>query len=66
MIQFISKDVPILVHSVNVRGSAAMVNRLRETGFDVTKIPMDVLTEETFRSWLQSVRDLWDETSSPS
>lgn len=65
MIQFISKDVPILVHSVNVRGSAAMVNRLREAGFDVTKIPMDVLTEETFRSWLQSVRDLWEETSSP-
>jgi CheY-like chemotaxis protein len=66
VIQFVSKDVPILVHSVNALGSVAMVNRLREAGFGVTKIPMTVLTEASLRAWLQTVRELWEEDASSS
>lgn len=62
LIQHVSPDVPILVHSINRRDAPRMVEQLRASGFWVTHAPMDRLTEEFFRNWLAEVRSLWEET----
>jgi rhodanese-related sulfurtransferase len=61
IIRYVSPDVPILVHSMNTRGSVRMANALAEAGFEVTKIPMEALTQAAFLAWLEEVRDWWEE-----
>ena len=61
VIRYVSKDVPILVHFINSSQSTIMVNRLREADFGVTKIPMDILTKESFQSWIEYVREVWSD-----
>ena len=56
----ISKDVPILVHSMNISRAPIMAERLESAGFNVTRIPMEMLTERDFLEWLEEVRDLWE------
>jgi hypothetical protein len=48
VIDHVSRDVPLLVHSQNEIGAAAMRARLEQAGSDVTRIPMDQLTRERF------------------
>ncbi len=60
ILQDISYNVPILVHSVNISRAPVMVSRLEKAGFWVTRIPMDELTEEDLAEWLQEVRDIWE------
>lgn len=55
----VSPDVPILVHSMNRTMSPGMVKYLEESGFSVTRIPMEDLTKEYFLSWLDYVRECW-------
>lgn len=53
----VSWDVPILVHSVNASQGRVMVVRLQRQGYDVTHIPMSLLTAETFEEWIREVRE---------
>ncbi len=53
----VSRDVPILVHSVNTSQGWIMAVRLQKHGFDVRHIPMNVLTAEAFEEWIWEVRE---------
>jgi hypothetical protein len=59
--QCVSRDVPILVHSVNASQSWVMVVRLQHHGYEVTHIPMDLLTCEAFSKWIGEVRQACSE-----
>jgi CheY-like chemotaxis protein len=59
IVQHLSCDVPILVHSNNASQSNVMVLRLQRAGYDVTQIPMSVLTKESFEEWIRKVRENW-------
>lgn len=63
IIRRVSRDVPILVHSINETQGAAMVHRLRAAGFEVWKYPMTELTAEILGSWLDLVREVWEEAA---
>ena len=56
IIEHISRNAQILVHSENASQSPLMVRSLQEAGFDVTQIPMRLLTPDSFSSWLAEVR----------
>lgn len=51
----ISRDVPILVHSMSATGRAAMSRDLQAAGFSVTIAPLSSLTRESFKEWLEDV-----------
>ena len=53
----VSKDVPILIHSVNQSQAPVMHTMLEKAGFAVERIPMNVPTGESFNEWLDFVRD---------
>ena len=57
----ISTDVPILIHSMNTARAPEMKRSLETAGFSVTRIAMDMLEQEHFQSWLNEVRDNWDD-----
>ena len=61
LIQYISNDIPILVHSVNQSRGPAMVNKLKKFNYWVTRIPMDELTAERCLGWIDDVRELWED-----
>lgn len=61
LIAHISRDVPILVHSMNPFQGPAMAERLERAGFYVTRIPMSELSLEKFQEWLEEVRLLWED-----
>jgi len=54
-------DVPILIHSMNFSRAPEMKRSLEVAGFSVTRIAMDMLEKEHFHSWLNEVRDNWDD-----
>lgn len=56
----VSKDVPVLVHSMNVSRGPLMAEQLAGAGFMVTRIPMSVLTKKKFLEWIGEVRDVWE------
>ena len=60
LITEISKDVPILVHSMNLQCAPIMVTKLESAGFFVTREPMDNLNREKFLAWLVQVQDWWE------
>ena len=57
----VSRDVPILVHSMNAARAPVMVAALEKTGFCVERIPMDQLAEDSFNNWLGYVREVSQE-----
>jgi len=57
IIRHIDKDVPILVHSMNDAGGAAMVRQLEGAGFAVTRVPWVELSLGVFEEWLEEVRE---------
>lgn len=57
IISNVSRDVPILVHSVNASQGWVMAVRLQKQGFEVTHIPMSLLTAGVFEEWVQEVRE---------
>lgn len=59
IIEHISRHVPILIHSMNQYQRGVIGRQLKRTGFDVTTIPMDMLTPESFREWVDSVIENW-------
>lgn len=56
IIEYVSRDVQILVHSENTSQRPLMVHSLRLAGFDVTKIPMHLLSAGRFCAWLGELR----------
>lgn len=58
-----SRDVPVLVHSTNDGGAAAMVQALRAGGFaDVEQITWGPdLTMDRFLGWFERVRERYEE-----
>ena len=52
----ISRDVPILVHSMNFGGGTSMTRMLQAQGFSVTRVPFKHMEEDVFRDWLEDVR----------
>ena len=61
IIRHIDKDVPILVHSMNVSQAPVMVRRLESAEFDVSRIPMAELTEKKLFEWVEDARELWED-----
>lgn len=53
----VSRDTPILVHSMNFVEGDAMANHLTNEGFPVTRVPMRDLGGTLFESWLEEVRE---------
>ena len=60
IIKNVSKQVPILIHSVNESQAPVMQTMLEKAGFAVERIPMDILTRESFNEWLEYVRENWE------
>ncbi len=60
IIRNVSKDVPVLVHSMNVSRGPLMADRLAGAGFMVTRIPMSVLSRRAFLEWVAEVREVWE------
>ncbi len=58
IIRNVDRHVPILVHSVNASQGWVMVVRLHKQGFDVTQIPMSLLTVKAFAKWMEEVREI--------
>lgn len=56
IMQYISPDVPVLIHSMNPGKAAAMGKALETTGFTVTRIPMGDMSKDVFLEWLEEVR----------
>ena len=61
VIEHLSRDVMILVHSVNEYGAASMIKNLRNAGFDVVRNSMDTLTENDLHAWVDEVRENWED-----
>ena len=59
ILEHMSRHVPILIHSMNVSQRGVMARKLERAGFEVTRIPMDVLTAESFREWVDGVMENW-------
>ena len=61
IIRYISRDVPILVHSTNVQEAPVMVTRLENADFSVTRIPMYRLKQEQVVDWIEEARESWQD-----
>ena len=61
IVKNISKNVPILVHSMNVTQAPVMAHRLEKDGFYVTRIPMANLTKERLQVWVGEAMALWED-----
>jgi len=57
IISNVSRNVPILIHSVNESQAPIMHTMLEKAGFAVERIPMNILTGESFNEWLDYVRE---------
>ncbi len=60
IIRNVSKEVPILIHSCNPSEAPVMHSLLEKAGFAVERISMNDLTEESFKEWLNYVRENWE------
>jgi hypothetical protein len=61
IIHNIDRDVPILVHSMNLGMAPVMVRRLEIAGFYVKRIPMVELTKDKLNEWIDLVRECWED-----
>jgi CheY-like chemotaxis protein len=55
----IPRQVPILVHSMNVTRSGWMVSTLEHGGYSVSRIRFCILDQPRFAVWLEGVRENW-------
>ncbi|MGI5865689.1 MAG: hypothetical protein ACOX6T_27010 [Myxococcales bacterium] len=51
------RDIPILVHSMNVKCGQEMAQRLEDASYPVTRILLSDLSRERFLEWLEEVRE---------
>jgi hypothetical protein len=57
----VSRDVPILVHSMNPGEAPIMVKKLNTAGFRVIRMPMRELTAEKLLGWLEDECEAYDD-----
>ena len=62
IINTVSPDVPVLIHSMNSAGSSDMAAILQKAGFEVTRIPIDKLDREILTEWMEEAYGLWEDT----
>lgn len=61
IITHISRNVPILVHSMNPTRAPLVAQRLGRAGFEVTRIPYEELDRASFEAWLSDARGNWED-----
>jgi CheY-like chemotaxis protein len=61
LITHLSRDVPILVHSMNATRAPLVVQRLNRAGFEVTRLPFETLYRDAFLNWLEDARYNWSD-----
>lgn len=61
IIRTVARSVAILIHSMNITRARAMAERLDRSGYWVTRISMDQLTESQFRDWVEEAREIWED-----
>lgn len=59
LVAHLSRDVPILVHSMNPTRAPQVAQRLGRAGFEVSRIPYENLDRETFVTWLEDAHFNW-------
>jgi CheY-like chemotaxis protein len=57
IVEVVSRDTMILVHSMNKDGGPRMRSQLEEAGFCVERIPFFSIRLSEFRNWMMSVCD---------
>jgi len=60
ILQNMSRDVPVFIHSMNLQQGPMMEARLAKAGFSVTQIPMDELSCERPSAWVDEARENWE------
>lgn len=63
IVQYVSRNVPILVHSMNLSEAPTMVKKLTGSGFSVTRIPMREMTAEKLMEWLKEECEIYDDNA---
>jgi 2-keto-3-deoxy-6-phosphogluconate aldolase len=61
IINYVSRDVPILVHSMNLSEAPNMIKKLVGAGFSVIRIPMREMKAEKLVEWLRDDCEIQDE-----
>ena len=61
LIDRVSRDVPLLVRSMNPGEAQIMVKKLKNAGFRVTRLPMRELTAEKLMVWLEDECEIYDD-----
>jgi len=49
----LSRDVSILVHSINPTHAPQVTQRQKRGGFDVSRVPFETLDRKYFQQWLE-------------
>lgn len=62
IIDTVSPDVPVLIHSMNSAGSTLMAAILQKAGFEVTRVPIDELDRKKLTEWMEEAYGLWEDT----
>ncbi|MDT8284907.1 MAG: hypothetical protein RQ767_05225, partial [Thermovirgaceae bacterium] len=57
ILQKVSPEVPILIHSMNPGRADTMKTALEKSGFSVTRLPMGDMSKDAFLEWLEDVRE---------
>jgi hypothetical protein len=60
IVEHISRDVPVLIHSANTSEAPKMLARLLGVGFSTEYQPFRSLRHDLLRNWLQYVAELSD------
>lgn len=63
IVQYVHRNVPILVHSMNLSEAPTMVKKLTGSGFSVTRIPMREMTAEKLMEWLKEECEIYDDNA---
>lgn len=58
IVRNVDNDVPIFVHSSNIKNGPVMAQRLRGAGFAVDAMPFYGLKEHMFEEWFEYVQEL--------
>lgn len=59
ILRTVSRDVPVMIHSMNPEKSPVMAARLESAGFQVSKTPWFEMTEALYLQWLEAVGEEW-------
>ena len=60
LVRVVDRNVPVMIHSVNLLGARMMEQTLVAHGFDVTRVSFFQLDRERLGRWLELVREEWE------